>query len=217
MNEIDEETALSIIFANTRRKKRKEDLLTIARSFDYLVKLYGSKKRVAEKVDLSTEMIREFLTVLTLPPDVLKLVAERKIDRIDVVGEIASLHDAKQQIAMAEEFENRSSKDVRDIKHLVKHKKVSIKDAVQTILDAEAKELHIVIVDFDNETFREIERDANSLGTKPPELIRKLSPMRSCEGLAECVLVNLRSYSNCKSIQSLCISSRSLNPRFLVQ
>ena len=73
---LDEESALAILFANTRRKKRKEDLITIARAFEYLVNLYGSKEAVAKRVGLSTEMIREFLTVLKLPREIQKLVTE---------------------------------------------------------------------------------------------------------------------------------------------
>ena len=70
MRELDEATALSILFSNTKRKKRDADLLTIAKSCDYLVKLYGSQKAVADKIGLSSEMVREFLTTLRLPSEV---------------------------------------------------------------------------------------------------------------------------------------------------
>ena len=98
MNKLDEETALSILFANTKRKKRTTDLLTIAKNCDYLVKLYGSQKAVSEKVGLSSEMIREFLVVLKLPKQIQDLVSERKIDSIDIVREISALKESPKQI-----------------------------------------------------------------------------------------------------------------------
>lgn len=172
MKELVEETALSILFANTKRKKRSVDLLTIAKSSEYLVKLYGSQKAVAEKIGLSTEMVREFLTVLKLPKEVQKLVSKREIDSIDVVREISVIKGLSKQIAAAEAFIDLLSKDVRDIKRLVKAANVSVEDAKKIILDAKPKGLHIFIMDFNDEIYQALTREAKILKIKPAELVK---------------------------------------------
>lgn len=172
MKKLDEETALSILFANSKRIKRKTDLLTIAKNCDYLVKLYGSQKAVAQKVGLSSEMIREFLVVLKLPKQIQDLVSDRKIDSIDIVKEISALKEPTIQIAASKVFTNSLTKDVRDIKRLMKDANVSVKDAKKAILDAKPEELHIFVIDFDNEMYQAIIENAKASGIKPTELVR---------------------------------------------
>ncbi|HIH97117.1 MAG TPA: hypothetical protein HA348_06545 [Thermoplasmata archaeon] len=174
MKELDEETALSIVFANTKRKKRSENLLMIAQCFDYLSKLYGSQRAVAEKTGLSTEMIREFLAVLKLPEEVQELVSNRQIDSIDTVKEISALKDPKTQIEAAKLFVNSLSKDVRDIKRLVKDANLPVEKAKATILDLKPKGLHVFIIDFDDEMYNAINAHAKSCKVTPPELVRKI-------------------------------------------
>ena len=54
MTQMDETSVLSILFANTKRKKRDVDLLTLSKHCEYLVNLYnGSQTTVAEKLGLS--------------------------------------------------------------------------------------------------------------------------------------------------------------------
>jgi len=172
MNNLNENNALAIIFANTNRKNRNVDLFTMAECFDHLVKLYGSRKAVAKKVGLSTEMIREFLIVLKLPIKIQKLVSERRIDSIDVIKEISIIKYPSKQIKAAHAFINSLSKDVRDIKRLVKNTKLPIEDAKKIILDAKPKGLHIFIMDFDEETYHAIIRKAKILKIKPAELVK---------------------------------------------
>jgi len=172
MKNLDEKTALATIFSNTKRKKRNVDLLTIAKNCDYLVKLYGSQKTVAEKVGLSTEMIREFLAVLKLPTEIQTLVSKRKIDSIDIVREISALKEQSKQIAAAEAFIDSLSKDVRDIRRLVKDANVPIKDAKKVVLEAKPKGLHIFVMDFDDEMYRAIIKHARTLKIKPAELVK---------------------------------------------
>lgn len=172
MKRLNEDTALSVLFANTRRKRRSVDLVTLGKNCDYLVELYGSRKHVAEKLGLSTEMIREFLTVLKLPKKVQKLVSERVIDSLDVVREISSIEDKDKQIAAAEALVNTSSKDVRDIKSLVARANLSVDEAKRVIYDAKPKGMHIFVVDFDDETYRGIVEKARISNTSPAELVR---------------------------------------------
>lgn len=174
MKRLDEEIALSILFANTKRKKRNENLLTVAKACEYLVKLYGSRKAVAEKIGLSSEMIRQFLIVLKLPSEIQKLVSERKIDSIDTVKEISVVKEPSKQIAMAEKFIGSTTHDVRDIKRLIKDADVPVETAKKIVLDAKPKGLHIFIIDFDDDTYKEIMRQTKIMKIKPAELVRKI-------------------------------------------
>jgi len=172
MKNLDEETALAIVFANTKRKKRKESLLTIAKAFAYLVKLYGSQDAVANRVGLSTEMIREFLTVLKLPQEVQSLFSNRQIDSVDTAKELFALKDPTKQVIAAKELVDSLSKDVRDIKRLIKSGNFHIKDAKKVVLDAKPKGMHIFIMDFDDETYRAVVEQTRKLKVKPAELVR---------------------------------------------
>jgi len=166
--------ALAIVFANTHRKKRKENLLTIAEAFEYLTKLYGSREAVAKKVGLSAEMIREFLTVLKLPQKVQRLFFHRQLDNVDVAKELSALNSPAKQIAAAKVIADSLSKDVRDIKRLVKRENIPVENAKKAVSDAKPKGLHVFIIDFDDEMYRAIMRQAKILKTKAVELVREI-------------------------------------------
>jgi hypothetical protein len=174
MNDLDEETALAIIFSNTKRKKRDLDILTIAKAFEYLVKLYGSRKAVGEKVGLSAEMVREFLNVLKLPKEVQELVSKRVIDSIDTIKEISAIKDFSKQIEASQAFASLTSKDVRDIKRLIKVEDLSVNDAENVIADAKPKGFHVFVMDFDDEIYKTLTEQACILDIKPAELVREI-------------------------------------------
>lgn len=174
MKKLDEDIALAIVFSNTKRKKRKENLLTIAKAFDYLVKLYGSQKAAANKVGLSTEMIRQFLSVLKLPHEVQMLFSNRQIDSVDVAKELLALNDPTRQIIAAKTIADSLSKDVRDIKRLVKANKATIEEAKNIVQNSKPKGLHIFLLDFDDDTYRAIMEKAKILSIEPAELVREI-------------------------------------------
>ncbi len=173
MKELDEEMALSILFSNTKRKKRDIDLLTLAKVCEYLVSLYGSQKAVADKIGLSSEMVREFLTTLRLPLEVQDIIAERKIDRVDVVREISVLNSESKQIAIAKALANAPSKDIRDVKRLMKSG-VSIEDATKQVLDSRPNGLNVFVLDFEDVTYQALLKKARTLKITPAELARRI-------------------------------------------
>lgn len=174
MKRLNEVNALAIVFGNTRRKKRKENLVTIAKACEYLVKLYGSQKAVAEKVGLSAEMIRQFLSILKLPPEVQDLISKRKIDSVDAARQLVALEDAKKQIAVARKITNILSKDARDIHRIVKGETVPAKKVRQIVLEVKKKGLNIFMLDFDDETYKKIAREAKAAGKQAAELVREV-------------------------------------------
>lgn len=174
MMDWNEKSALALLFGNTKRKSRSTDLLTLAHAADYLVRRYGSQKAVASRLGLSAEMIREFLSALRLPSSVQAMIADRTIDRLDVVRELASLPDAESQVEAARIVAACASKDVRDIKRLVKHGGVEVTHAQKAVLDAKPKGFHIFLIDLSDEHYRALLNFSRDLSTGPAELARHI-------------------------------------------
>lgn len=174
MSKWTEATALAMVLSNTRRKKRPNDLVTTADAMAFLIDLYGSQKALAQKLDLSVEMVRQFLTVLKLPTTVKALFARRQIDSVDIAKELAALPDDEDQERAAKAVMNSPSKDVRDIKRLIKSGDYDVADAKRTVLDAKPDGLNIFLVDFDDATLRQLESEARTGKMKPAELVRTI-------------------------------------------
>jgi len=174
MSRWNEEKALATVLSNTRRKKRPDDLVTIAEAMKYLEGLYGSQKAVARKADLSAEMIRQFLTVLELPRSVRALFKNRQIDSVDIAKELAALGDKMKQESTVNTIANSKSKDVRDIKRLIKTGNYTAKDAKRTVSEAKPKGLNIFLLDLDDDTLKKLEKEARTRKIKPADLVREI-------------------------------------------
>lgn len=174
MKKWDEATALATAFSNTRLKKRPNDLVTVAGAMEYLAHLYKSQKAVAKKLDLSVEMVRQFLTVLKLPKNVQALFKSRRIDSIDIAKELAALGNKRKQQSAAKAIVNSQSKDVRDIKRLIKTRNIGVKAAKKTVLDAKPKGFNVFVLDLDDDTSRKVVSVAKALKMKPAELVKEI-------------------------------------------
>jgi hypothetical protein len=172
LKKLDEDTALARIFANTRRKKRTADLITVARAFDYLCQLYGSQKAVADKVGLSPEIVREFRAVLRLSPQVQGLVRARKIDSLDVAYRIGMVRDSAKQVEMAKRLMEARSGDVRDVRRLAEKSDLSVQKAERIVFESSFRGLHVFVIDFDEEQYQQIRRRARSNGVQPAVLVQ---------------------------------------------
>jgi hypothetical protein len=108
--------ALGALIANTRCVRRKLSLLEVAKWIDTARRGLGSLDALARRVGLSQEMLREFATVNTLSPKVRKLVAERKIDTVDVAHRLSKLPPSEQyQVARLVVAGDLDSSDVRAV------------------------------------------------------------------------------------------------------
>jgi len=174
MKALDEQAALAIVFANTKRIKRTEDLVTVAEAFHHLVKLYGSQRAVAEKVGLHREMVREFLKVLSLPAEVKRLLRTRKIDRLDVAYKISMLPSGAEQIKAAKQSAALSTDDVRDVKRLMSSAGMSAEESKKKVLESRLRGLHVFIMDFDDEEYKQIISEARRKRMNPAELVKQV-------------------------------------------
>jgi hypothetical protein len=104
------------LIANTRCVRRKLSLVEVARWIDTARRGLGSLGALARRVGLSQEMLREFATVNALSPKVKKLVAERKIDAVDVVHRLSKLPPSEQyRVAKLVVTGDLDSSDVRAV------------------------------------------------------------------------------------------------------
>lgn len=79
------ESVVARLIANTRRKKRYDNLVEIARQIRWLEKDLGGLKEVSQEIGVSGDQLHQFLSVEKLSPEVKKLVEDRRIDLINTV------------------------------------------------------------------------------------------------------------------------------------
>lgn len=171
---MDEESALAIIFANTKRRKRAVDLMTVAECFEFLRNVYGSQEVVAEKTDLSREMVREFLQILTLPTYIKDLIRSRKIDSIDTAYRLSKL-DSGSLSSIANKLANLHTHDVRDVISTTQEKVgISVDSATEAVLKAKPKNLHVFIVDFSDKNYKKLISIAKGQERSPADLMKKI-------------------------------------------
>lgn len=171
---LDEATALAIVFANTRRQKRTTDIVTVAEALDFLVETYGSQTETARKIGLSSEMIREFRKVLTLPPKVLDMIRSREIDKIDVAYRISKIKDPGEQLAAVKQAVGSLTDDVRAAGRAVSQHGGSFKEAKEKVAQAKLRDLHVFVIEVDDGQEKAILREARKKRKQPAELVKQI-------------------------------------------
>lgn len=89
--------ALAILISNTRSSKRPLPLTEVAKWLNVAVKQLGSFPAVADRVGLSTKMLRQFSYVNRLSRTAQRLVERRKLDSVDAVTHLAMLPQRVQE------------------------------------------------------------------------------------------------------------------------
>lgn len=131
--EAERESVIARLIANTRRTKRPNNLIEIARDIRWLQNDLGTLKAVSETIGISTHMLGQFLSVEKLSPEVKKLVKERKIDLINVVRYMRNFRWNAQRVIAREVIAGRlSANDIRvlaplhkSLSHLTIHQLIS--------------------------------------------------------------------------------------------
>jgi hypothetical protein len=106
---------------NTRKRKRHANLVEVAHLIGQAQSRMGGLEAVAEAVGVSTDQLRQFLSVERLCPEVRKLVEERRIDLVNIVHYMRDF-DAEAQQAIAREViaDRLSGEDIRALAPLHK-------------------------------------------------------------------------------------------------
>lgn len=90
--------ALAVLISSTHSKKRPLPLTDIAKWLKVAVVKLGSYSAVADRIGLSSQMLRQFSHVPRLAKSVQKLFQTRRLDSVDAVTHLAMLPVQEQQI-----------------------------------------------------------------------------------------------------------------------
>ncbi len=124
INDNDNQRSLAALIRNTRTAHRYLSLTEIADWLDIAIDGLGSLKEVADRIDLSEKMLRQFQYIRKLTPTVQDMFSSRKIDSVDIAVHL-SMFEEQEQIEIAKQIAsgNLNSDDVRAIRELRKEAK----------------------------------------------------------------------------------------------
>lgn len=152
-----------VLLSNTQTKKRTVDIVTLSRILRRAVDKIG-KEEVANRLNISKEMIREFLSVEKLHPEIRQLVSQRRIDSVDAVREIASIGDQMKQLEFARVITDLSSGEIRNLKRLTNYGAMSPTKARMILMKARDEGLHVLVMMLDDKTYETITKAAKASG-----------------------------------------------------
>ncbi len=135
INDKNIQKSLAALIKNTRTTHRYLSLVEIADWLDVAIEGLGSFKEVADRIDLSEKMLKQFQYIRELTPTVQKIFASRKIDSVDIAVHLSMFKD-QEQIEIAKEIAsgNLNSADVRAIRELKKEAKhLCITDVIEKV------------------------------------------------------------------------------------
>ena len=173
MNELE---ADAICFANLKGTKEKE-LLKTAEALRFKKEVAGlrSNRRVGEYFGVSGEIVREFLSLLSLPDQVKRLIDDGEIG-LDTGARLARVHKENPSALgdLAVVVSNLPALDARDvIEYALKNPEVQPSEAKQRVMDAKTvveDEYHVLVI-FTKEEFDRVEVEAKRRGVAPGRLV----------------------------------------------
>lgn len=127
--------AIAVLIKNTRTTSRYLSLVEIDKWLNIAVQGLGSVKEVADRIDLSAKMLRQFTYVSRLSHPVRRLFTSRKIDSVDAAVHLSKLSFAY-QLPIAKELAAGAinTADVRAIHDFSKqHPRTPISKVIENI------------------------------------------------------------------------------------
>ena len=154
-----------IIWANVKGPKFK-DYLGVARALSYVKRQpgYGSDRKVAERYPISREMVREFISLLQLPEEILTLY-ESKMLTLEHGRKLLQVQRARPAVLheVVEHVSHLSSHEARDlIVHLLRFPDLTGERAKEDIMQSRKgprREFHVVTI-VDQVTYDALVRHA---------------------------------------------------------
>jgi len=125
--------ALGALLASTRRTKRKLNLLEVCHKAKVARDALGSIHALAQAIGLSDEMVRQFLRVEKLAPEVKRLVAGGKITGVDVADRISRL-PAPDQLPVARLVASREL-DFQDVRAILSFRRTAPQVPIGKVID----------------------------------------------------------------------------------
>lgn len=91
------EEVISRLLLNTKRNKRRDDIITIANDIISLKNELGGLQKVSDLIGISTGMLNRFLSVEKLSDSLKILVKNRQIDKISEVNSLSKFNHIDQE------------------------------------------------------------------------------------------------------------------------
>jgi len=164
---VDEDEALAICFANLKGHKDK-NLIDTAKALQYLKGLpqYGSNQKVGEAVGVSAEVVREFLTLLSLPKTIQSLFEQRQLKRLEQSRRLWQL--ARHRPGLLEEtaitISDLSAWDGRHvIDYIIRNPGASPSEARKKVIESKTikeREYHVIAI-LSEEEYRKLAGQAH--------------------------------------------------------
>lgn len=157
-----EDVLLSTLFVNLKGdKKKKEDWISIAKKCKEISQNYNSRTELAEKLGVSTELIRAILSLLELPDEVQQLIKDKRI-LFDAAQRINTIDNEKRQIEVAKTIAGLSSHEQREIIQYAKKypdsKLSNFKKRVTSKLTTD--KIHVVVLPVKEDLFGLLYRES---------------------------------------------------------
>lgn len=138
--------SLAVLISNTLSKKRPVSLVEIATHLKMAIEQLGSVNAVADRIGITSKMLRQFLSVDKLTPEARKYFASRELDSVDMATHLAALSE-KDQISLVGSI-NKLKLNTGDIRAIVDVKRLypeePIESAIQRILNSKTKIEYVV-------------------------------------------------------------------------
>ena len=202
LNELSEEEALAILITTLKKRKKILNPLLVAKACRYLFELYGSIDRVAKRIEISSEMIREFICIDHLPEEVKDLIRQGLIQGIDIPYRLSRIDNSQRQIEVAKTIIGLNSHTVRDVvEYARRHPEKSAEECKQEVLKAKGTtiELHVIPIKLSETILKSLENKAKNENKRLEDLIKsriedKLKPKYtvSCDIKASTLILSLR-------------------------
>ena len=173
---LDKNEALAICFRNLKGTKTKE-LLLAAQALKYLRGLpeFNSNKRLGEAVGVSGEIVRQFISLLELPPSVQSYL-ERGALGLEQGRRLWQLNRKRPSIVdeAARTMDSMTAMESRDfIEYLIRTPTASVPDGLKAIDAAKQKILHEYHIDaiLDEKAYRSLEAQARKRRIRVNDLV----------------------------------------------
>lgn len=174
---IDESMADAILLANYKgSKKKSSDLLTIATATRFKIRQWRSIRRVAEAFGVSAQQVREFNSLLDLPPDVQKLFEGHRTG-VSKWYELSKLSDPKKQSEVGRFVAKLGAIDTRAVVDYVRrHPEDPVDVCVRRVLESKTikEDIHVIVVPLNQATFHNLREESQKLEMPLENLASKL-------------------------------------------
>jgi hypothetical protein len=137
--------ALAILISSTRSKNRSKPLTEISKWVKIASAMLGSTRKVAERIGLSPQMLRQFESVNKLTPAVQEMFATRQLDSVDAAAHLSML-PGKDQLYVAKLLASGEidTSDVRAVHQLRKEgSRNKITSLVKRVIESKTKQEYI--------------------------------------------------------------------------